>query len=487
MAAHTTAPAKAPSPLIERLRAGGIVAPRTGGPRGPARRPAPRARLRVAREGVGRRAQRVRARPDHLQRPREGHAEQLRPVQAPAPREPQPLDAGRRTVPAHVVGVPGLRRRRRRLLAARDQHAHGVQPPRGAGQALRGVRRRTPLQRQRRGRRGVQPRPDGQGPQVGRDHRPAGQRTGAAGRPPHGAEAQGARARNAKAASAEQRRLADAADGAAPQRSGAGGPPAATTRPTAPGAGWSRTATAAGARCSPRRRPSRPARATPTPRTPRRCWRRLPGSRDASASSSTSPSTSRRSWSGRPRPSRPPKPSPRMVEPPPHAVAVTEGRAATAAPATKRPPEKCSVPELLREVEALETRKRQLRDELIERYRARRRAARPAPRRAAPRGARRRRPRRRRRSGTSNPLGGRVGVVTTLGDSGVFVRRSKIALSRYLAKNGTPEHAALRKRLRREAATPRTGNVASPAWGRAVSEAPSASRGARRPASSTAS
>ncbi len=61
----------------------------------------------------------------------------------------------------------------------------------------------------------------------------------------------------------------------------------------------------------------------------------------------------------------------------------------------------------------------------------------------------------------------------------MFVRRSKIALSRYLAKNGTPEHAALRRRLRKEAATPKAGNVASPAWGRAVT---AAQRVAGRPA-----
>jgi hypothetical protein len=66
-----------------------------------------------------------------------------------------------------------------------------------------------------------------------------------------------------------------------------------------------------------------------------------------------------------------------------------------------------------------------------------------------------------------DPLGGKV-VNTTLGDRGVFVRRSKIALSRYLAKKGNSEHRALRRKLRREAATPRTGNTASPAWMQAV-------------------
>ncbi len=161
-----------------------------------------------------------------------------------------------------------------------------------------------------------------------------------------------------------------------------------------------------------------------------------------------------------------------------------EGPAA-AAPATDRPPERSSVAELLREVEALETRRRRLRDELIERYEhADERLARlgGGPRRAEQPGRdghdrrdgeRPRRPARRgggASRGSRDPLGGRS-AVTTLGDSGVFVRRSKIALSRYLAKHGNPEHAALRRRLRREAATPRTGNGASPAWGRAVEAA----------------
>ncbi len=69
-----------------------------------------------------------------------------------------------------------------------------------------------------------------------------------------------------------------------------------------------------------------------------------------------------------------------------------------------------------------------------------------------------------------DPQGGRT-AITRLGDRGRFVRRSKIALSRYLAKAGSSDHAALRRRLRREAATPRTGDVASPAWGKAVEAA----------------
>ena len=58
------------------------------------------------------------------------------------------------------------------------------------------------------------------------------------------------------------------------------------------------------------------------------------------------------------------------------------------------------------------------------------------------------------------------------------MRRSKIALARYLAKHGTAEHAALRRRLRREAAAPRRGDVASPAWSKGVE---AVQRLARRP------
>jgi uncharacterized protein YcbK (DUF882 family) len=163
--------------------------------------------------------------------------------------------------------------------------------------------------------------------------------------------------------------------------------------------------------------------------------------------------------------------------------------------APARPLEDYKVPELVREVEALEERARAVRDELIGRYESvddqlerligpsdepRRRSA--ALRRDDVREARtngrddgRDQPRRRRRRdavdepsrGERDPLGGKV-VNTTLGDRGVLVRRSKIALSRYLAKKGNAEHAALRRKLRREAATPRTGGEASPAWARAV-------------------
>jgi uncharacterized protein YcbK (DUF882 family) len=150
------------------------------------------------------------------------------------------------------------------------------------------------------------------------------------------------------------------------------------------------------------------------------------------------------------------------------------------APQTGKSPEAYSVPELLREVEALETRRRQLRDELIERYeRADEQLAklRNEPRPLEPSDhvgtlppRKRRRPDGGAGRGERDPLGGRS-VVTRLGDRGLFVRRSKIALSRYLAKKGSPEHAALRRRLRREAATPGTGDIASPAWGKAVQAA----------------
>ena len=66
-----------------------------------------------------------------------------------------------------------------------------------------------------------------------------------------------------------------------------------------------------------------------------------------------------------------------------------------------------------------------------------------------------------------DPLGGRS-VDTIAGERGLFVRRSKVAMARYLAKKGTAEHTALRHRLRREAAAPRNGDVASAAWARAV-------------------
>ena len=127
------------------------------------------------------------------------------------------------------------------------------------------------------------------------------------------------------------------------------------------------------------------------------------------------------------------------------------------APAGKRRP----AAEMLREIEALGTRKRELQDELIERYR--RADEQLAQLLGEPSPAERPRT-------TRRPHGGEA-VTTKPGDSGRFVRRSKIALARYLAEQGGPEHAALRRRLRREAATPRSGDSASPTWVRAVEAA----------------
>jgi uncharacterized protein YcbK (DUF882 family) len=153
-----------------------------------------------------------------------------------------------------------------------------------------------------------------------------------------------------------------------------------------------------------------------------------------------------------------------------------------------------AVPELVRRVEALEKDAHDARVELIGRYeavdeelakllgdadddeRSRRGAAvgrgdtiTKSTRRinGRPAGKRRRERVKRPAPPERDPLGGKV-INTTLGDRGVFVRRSKIALSRYLAKKGNSEHRPLRRRLRREAATPRIGGRASPAWQQAV-------------------
>jgi hypothetical protein len=48
------------------------------------------------------------------------------------------------------------------------------------------------------------------------------------------------------------------------------------------------------------------------------------------------------------------------------------------------------------------------------------------------------------------------------------VRRSKLALARFLAKEGPAEYAPLRRRLRLEAKAPRNGDVASAAWVKGV-------------------
>jgi uncharacterized protein YcbK (DUF882 family) len=179
-------------------------------------------------------------------------------------------------------------------------------------------------------------------------------------------------------------------------------------------------------------------------------------------------------------------PAPVPEPPAPAAVASATGGVATAEltqpaavapqPALGRPLKAFKAPELLREIKAQETRTRELREELIGRYEvfddelARLLGTSDEPPRRSDGGRRRRRLRDdadRPSRGERDPLGGKV-VDTTLGDRGVFVRRSKIALARYLAKKGNAEHAGLRRTLRREAATPSAGGKASPAWARAV-------------------
>ena len=145
---------------------------------------------------------------------------------------------------------------------------------------------------------------------------------------------------------------------------------------------------------------------------------------------------------------------------------------ADGAPAPEAKPAVPSTAEILRELEALDARRRELQDDVIERYvkadeqlakllGEREPAARRngAPKRTAP-AKRDGRPRR-------DPLGGHS-ATTIAGERGLFVRRSKVAMARYLAKKGTAEHAALKRRLRREAAAPRNGDLASPAWSRGV-------------------
>lgn len=69
--------------------------------------------------------------------------------------------------------------------------------------------------------------------------------------------------------------------------------------------------------------------------------------------------------------------------------------------------------------------------------------------------------------GKRDPQGGKV-VTTKVGDRGLLVRRSKLALARFLAAKGNQEHAKLRRALRREARTPGRAGVATPQWQRAV-------------------
>jgi hypothetical protein len=68
------------------------------------------------------------------------------------------------------------------------------------------------------------------------------------------------------------------------------------------------------------------------------------------------------------------------------------------------------------------------------------------------------------------PKGGKV-VITKLGDRGLLVKRSKLALARFLAAKGNAEHVQLRRALRREARSPKRANLATPNWQQAVKAA----------------
>ena len=194
-----------------------------------------------------------------------------------------------------------------------------------------------------------------------------------------------------------------------------------------------------------------------------------------------------------------PEPAAATTQPQPAAAATTVTVAVAEAPQAgpemmdaAKPLKDYAVPELVRRVEALEKEAHEARVELIGRYESvdeelakllgpdddddepRRRSAEARRNGGGTRHVNGRPAEKRRRDRVArlapaerDPLGGKV-INTTLGDRGVFVRRSKIALSRYLAKKGNSEHRALRRKLRREAATPRTGGIASPAWQQAV-------------------
>jgi uncharacterized protein YcbK (DUF882 family)/peptidoglycan hydrolase-like protein with peptidoglycan-binding domain len=69
-----------------------------------------------------------------------------------------------------------------------------------------------------------------------------------------------------------------------------------------------------------------------------------------------------------------------------------------------------------------------------------------------------------------DPQGGKV-VVTKLGDRGLLVRRSKLALGKFLAAKGNAEHVPLRRALRREARRPKKASLATAGWRQAVKAA----------------
>jgi peptidoglycan hydrolase-like protein with peptidoglycan-binding domain len=69
--------------------------------------------------------------------------------------------------------------------------------------------------------------------------------------------------------------------------------------------------------------------------------------------------------------------------------------------------------------------------------------------------------------GGGGKRGGKV-VVTKVGDRGLLVRRSKVALVRFLKQKGNAEHAKLRRALRREARAGGNATLATPSWMEAV-------------------
>jgi uncharacterized protein YcbK (DUF882 family)/peptidoglycan hydrolase-like protein with peptidoglycan-binding domain len=71
------------------------------------------------------------------------------------------------------------------------------------------------------------------------------------------------------------------------------------------------------------------------------------------------------------------------------------------------------------------------------------------------------------RPGSGGKKGGKV-VVTKVGDRGLLVRRSKVALVRFLKQKGNAEHAKLRRALRREARAGGNATLATPSWMEAV-------------------
>ncbi len=69
--------------------------------------------------------------------------------------------------------------------------------------------------------------------------------------------------------------------------------------------------------------------------------------------------------------------------------------------------------------------------------------------------------------GGGAPTGGSVADIR-LGDQAHLVRASKIALSRFLAAKGSPEHVALRRALKREARGRKRGEIATRTWEKGV-------------------